>query len=220
MKGLEAHLQNQYFQITPTHTLSLSLSLKTTSKMSKHNNDDNKNILAIFGATGHQGSSIIHYVQNDATLSQKYPIIRAITRDVNSDQAKQLALSNNNSHVKIEVVRGDAQDSTSLAAALAGAHTVFAMTTPDFGPDAVGAEYARTQAIADAAVSQGVEYLVFSTLPAVGEISGGKYARVTPFDAKAKAERYIRGLPIRSAFVSNPLPPLFYDFVSLDLWLL
>ena len=175
--------------------------------MSKHNNDNNKNILAIFGATGHQGSSIIHYVQNDATLSQKYPIIRAITRDVNSDQAKQLALSNNNSHVKIEVVRGDAQDSTSLAAALAGAHTVFAMTTPDFGPDAVGAEYARAQAIADAAVSQGVEYLVFSTLPAVGEISGGKYARVTPFDAKAKAERYIRGLPIRSAFVSNPLPP-------------
>jgi uncharacterized protein YbjT (DUF2867 family) len=36
----------------------------------------------------------------------------------------------------------------------------------------------------------------------VSEISGGKYINVTPFDAKAKAEQYIRGLPIKSAFLS------------------
>jgi uncharacterized protein YbjT (DUF2867 family) len=42
-------------------------------------------ILAVFGATGQQGNSIIIHVLNDAVLSQAYSI-RAITRDVNSPQ--------------------------------------------------------------------------------------------------------------------------------------
>jgi uncharacterized protein YbjT (DUF2867 family) len=33
-------------------------------------------------------------------------------------------------------------------------------------------------------------------------MSNGKYTKFTPFDAKAKAEQYIRGLPIKSAFFS------------------
>lgn len=82
-------------------------------------------------------------------------------------------------------------------------HTIFAMTTPDFGPDALEVEFNNAKTIADVAIEKGVEYIIFSTLPVVREISGDKYTKVTPFDAKAKAEEYIRGLKkIKSAFIS------------------
>jgi uncharacterized protein YbjT (DUF2867 family) len=151
-------------------------------------------ILAVFGATGQQGGSVINYVLNDPELSQKYKI-RAITRDVNSEKAKQLK-------ERVEVVQGNVLNRASLETALTGVHTVFAMTTPSFGPDGSEVEYNSGKTIADVAVEKGAEYIIFSTLPPVKEISGGKYTKVTPFDAKAKAEQYIRGLHIKSAFYS------------------
>jgi uncharacterized protein YbjT (DUF2867 family) len=152
------------------------------------------NILAVFGATGVQGGSLINYVLNDPELSQKYRI-RAITRDVDSEKAKQLK-------EKTEVVQADIFNKSSLEAALEGVHTVFAVTVPSFGPDGLEIEYSSGKTIADVAVQKGSKYIIFSTLPAVSEISGGKYSHVYMFDAKAKIEHYIRGLPIKSAFVS------------------
>ncbi|KFZ23669.1 hypothetical protein V502_01852 [Pseudogymnoascus sp. VKM F-4520 (FW-2644)] len=153
------------------------------------------NILAILGATGQQGGSIVNFVLNDPELSQKYKI-RAITRDVNSEKAKKLK-------EKVEVVQGDVLDQASLKAALTGVHTVFSVTTPSFGPNALEDEYNTGKAIADVAVESGAQYIIFSTLTAIKEISGGKYANVFPFDAKAKIEQYIRGLPIKSAFYAG-----------------
>ncbi|KAI9931370.1 hypothetical protein ASPWEDRAFT_37841 [Aspergillus wentii DTO 134E9] len=152
------------------------------------------NILAVFGATGQQGGSVISHVLNDPELAQKYKI-RAITRDVNSTKAQQLK-------EKVEVVRGDVFKPASLETALTGTHTIFAMTTPSLGPDGLEIEYNSAKAIADVAIQKGAQYIIFSTLPSVSEISGGKYTRVSPFDAKAKAEQYIRSLPIKSAFFS------------------
>ncbi|KAI1390641.1 uncharacterized protein F4822DRAFT_441937 [Hypoxylon trugodes] len=171
-------------------------------------------ILAVFGATGKQGSSVVNYVLNDPELSRKYKI-RAITRDVNSEKAKKL-------EEKVEVVRGDVLDRSSLGTALAGVHTVFAVTTPFatnvplFGPKGLESEYNQAKNIADAAVEQGAQYIIFSTLPSPTKISGGKWTSVTPFDAKEKAEQYIRGLPIKSAFVS---PGGFMEnYVDLGFW--
>ncbi|SLM37320.1 NmrA-like domain [Lasallia pustulata] len=138
--------------------------------------------------------NIINYVLNDPELSQKYKI-RAITRDANAEKAKQLK-------EKLEVVQGDVLNRASLKTALTGAHTVFAMATPSFGPDGLEVEYNSGKTIAAVAVEKGAEYIMFSTLPPAKEISGGKYTKVTPFDAKAKAEQYIRGLHIKSAFYS------------------
>ncbi|MCJ1235574.1 hypothetical protein MMC14_003545 [Varicellaria rhodocarpa] len=151
-------------------------------------------VLAVFGATGQQGSSVINYVLKDSELSQKYKI-RAITRDTNSEKAKQLK-------EKVEVVRGDVLNRATLETALTGAHTIFAMTTPSFGPGALEIEYNSGKTIADVAAEKGAEYIIFSTLPPVAEISGGKFTKVNPFDAKAKAEQYIRSLHIKSAFYS------------------
>ena len=151
-------------------------------------------ILAVFGATGQQGGSVINHVLNDLELSQRYKI-RAITRDVNSEKAEQLKK-------KVEVVYGDVLDRASLETALVGVHTIFAMTTNSFAPDGFDVQYNTARTIAAVAIEQGAEYIIFSTLPAVQEISGGKYTKVTPFDAKAKAEQHIRGLPIKSSFCS------------------
>lgn len=123
--------------------------------------------------------------------------VRAITRDVNSEKAQKLK-----EEYGVEVVSGDVTSSASLATALAGIHTVFAMTTPALGPDAFDVELDNAKRIADVAVQQGVEYIIWSTLPSVRDISKGKYTAVVPFDAKAAAEEYIRTLPIKSAFLS------------------
>lgn len=160
-------------------------------------------VLVVFGGTGKQGGSVVEHVINDPELSQKYNV-RCITRDVDSDKAKQL-------REKVEVVQGDVNDRESLERALTGANTVFAMTTFDFSPNAREVEFGHAKAIADVAVEKGVEYIIFSTLPGISDISGGKYTRVFPFDAKAKAEQYIRGLPIRSAFFA---PGAFMDNIT------
>lgn len=154
-------------------------------------------LLVVFGATGHQGSSVIDFVINDPELSQQYKL-RAITRDVTSDKIKHLQESRKD----IEVIQADISDRSSLEYALTGAHYVFAMTTPSFGPDSLDVELNSAKRIADVAVEKGVEYFIFSTLPSVMELSGGKYTKVAPFDEKAKAEAYIRGLPMKSAFYS------------------
>lgn len=130
--------------------------------------------LAVFGATGNQGSSVITHVLNDPELSETYRL-RAITRDTSTEPARALASKLGSLG---EVVAGDANDRASLEKALEGVHTVFSMTTPVFGPDGFDAEFTAGKNIADAAVAKGVEYIFFSTLPNVSEISGGKYTLV------------------------------------------
>jgi len=154
-------------------------------------------ILAVFGATGQQGSSVVNNVLKDPELSKEYQL-RAITRNVDSEKAKELRERN------VEVVEGDAEDPASLKRALKGVHTVFAMTAPSLDPGRKAPldEYEVIKSMADIAVQVGVQYFIFSTLPPVSEISGGKYVQVVNFDIKAKGEKYIRGLPIKSAFVS------------------
>ena len=151
-------------------------------------------VLAVFGATGQQGGSIFDYVLHDAELSKQYNL-RAITRDVDSEKSQQLKK-------KVDTVQGDASDAASLKRALSGAHTVFAMTNPDFGPNGFETEYNAGKSIADAAVEAGASYIIFSTLPSISDLSGGKYKKVVHFDAKAEVEKYIRGLKIKSAFFS------------------
>lgn len=149
-------------------------------------------LLAVLGATGQQGSSVVDFVVNDKELSQTYAV-RAVTRDACSDKAKQLSK-------KVEVAQADVADRSSLERALTGVHTLYAMTTPAFGVDALNVEYNIIKQIADVAVAKGVAYIIFSTLPSVSKISAGKYKGVTPFDAKALGEDYIRTLPIKSSF--------------------
>jgi uncharacterized protein YbjT (DUF2867 family) len=150
-------------------------------------------LLVIFGATGQQGGSIVSHVLNDAELSKQYRI-RAITRDPSSSSAQSLK------KMDVDVVKADLTDQSSLHVAMKGAHTVFALTAPTFGSDAKAQEASQGKAMADVAVAEGVQYIIFSSLPHVSMVSGGKYTKVSGFDAKAEIQEYILTLPIRSAF--------------------
>ncbi|KIW17985.1 hypothetical protein PV08_02271 [Exophiala spinifera] len=150
-------------------------------------------ILAVFGATGTQGGSVISNVLSDPELSQRYKL-RAITRDNNSSKAQALKKR------QVEVVTDDSSNPASIESALTGADFVFLMSTPSWGPNAVEDEFNTIKSIADIAVRQGLEYIIFSTLPSCSQMSQGKYTAVTAFDAKAQGEEYIKSLPIKSAF--------------------
>lgn len=155
-----------------------------------------KKILAVFGATGNQGSSVVNHVLSSPSLSSQFSI-RAITRTV--DAPASLALKARD----IEVVQGDLADPSSLSIALSGVHSIFLVNAPIFGPGSYEKEYELITKAADAAVAAGVEFIVFSTLPNLTEQTKGKYTNISSFDAKAAAEKYIRGLSVKSAFVAG-----------------
>lgn len=150
-------------------------------------------LLVVFGATGNQGGSIVQTVLSDPTLSSEYRV-RAVTRNAGSPKAQ--ALKNQN----VEVVEADADSPESLPSALAGAHTVFSLTTSIYDEKLEQRELAHGKGVADAAVAAGAQYLIFSTLAHIGRVSGWKYNRGGHFDSKAEVEEYIRTLPIKSAF--------------------
>ena len=149
-------------------------------------------LLVVCGATGQQGGSVIDFVLNDSELSKQFKI-RGITRDPSSSSAQSLQSKG------VEVVAADVEDPASIQKAFVGAHTVFAMTSPDMR-DTMASELRQGRTLVDAAVATDVQYYIFSTLPNVSKISGGKYTKVAGFDGKAITEEYIRTLPIRSAF--------------------
>jgi uncharacterized protein YbjT (DUF2867 family) len=150
-------------------------------------------ILVVFGATGNQGGSVVNYVINDPELSKQYKV-RGITRDPSKPAAQALQEKG------VEVMEGDADDKDSLKQVMKGAHTVFGFTATVYDDQTKSREIAQGKALADAAVVAGVQYFIYSSLPHVGKISGGKYQHVEQFDSKAEVEEYIRTLPIKSAF--------------------
>ena len=60
-------------------------------------------------------------------------------------------------------------------------------------------EYSQGKAIADAAVSVGASYIIFSTQARPSTLSGGRMI-LDSLEVKAEIEDYIRSLPIKSAF--------------------
>lgn len=152
-------------------------------------------VLAVFGATGNQGSSVIRHVLGDSELSAIYKI-RAVTRDISTAKAKLPSTGG------IEIVAADLDDQSSLITALQGAHAVFALTTTNYAGPGGHSEIDQGRNLVDAAISTKVEFLVWSTLPSPTSLSNGKYKKVTSFDAKASIEEYIRSKNVKSAFYS------------------
>lgn len=89
----------------------------------------------------------------------------------------------------------------SLVQALQGSHSVFLVTTPDWGNAGSDAELVHGKNVADAAKEAGVQHLIFSSLLNVTETSGGRLKHVPHFDHKAKVEEYIRSIGVPATFV-------------------
>ena len=132
---------------------------------------NSKRLIAVVGATGHQGGGVVRALQSRGRFK-----VRALTRN----PGKHRGLAD-------EVVEGDLTRSATLRAAFEGAHGVFVVTNFWEGAD----ELEQAKAAIAAAKAAGVKHFIWSTLPDVEKLSGGKID-VPHFTRKAKVDRLVR----------------------------
>ena len=127
---------------------------------------NNEKLIAVIGATGHQGGAVVRALQASGQFK-----VRALSRD----PGKHRELAD-------EVVEADLNRPETLQAAFAGAHGVFLVTNfREAGTDELKQATAAIRAAKDA----GIKHFVWSTLPDVEAISGGKF-NVPHFTGRAK----------------------------------
>jgi uncharacterized protein YbjT (DUF2867 family) len=163
-----------------------------------------KKVIAVMGATGAQGGGLVRAIQADRNSDF---IARAVTRDVNSDKAKELA------KLGAEVVAADIDDLDSLKRAFQGAFGAYCVTFfwAHLSPDK---EKAEAKNMAQASKHAGLEHVIWSTLedtrtrvPLSDDrmpTLKGQY-KVPHFDAKGESDKYFveAGVPVtfsRAAF--------------------
>jgi uncharacterized protein YbjT (DUF2867 family) len=133
---------------------------------------NDEKVIAVTGATGQQGGAVVRALQAGGQFK-----VRALTR--NPAQHRDLA---------DEVVEADLDRPETLRAAFAGAYGVFLVT--NFWEEGTD-ELKQATAAVRAAKNAGVKHFIWSTLPNVEAISGGKI-HVPHFTGKAKIDRIVR----------------------------
>ncbi|WP_026819749.1 NmrA/HSCARG family protein [Arthrobacter castelli] len=146
--------------------------------------------IAVFGATGNQGSAVI-----DALLEEG-ATVRGLVRQPGSDRAQALADRG------VELAYADVEDPPSLSKALAGVDAFFFMTTigGHSGEEADG-EASQGITLADAAAAAGVRHVVFDSVGGAERQSG-----VPHFESKRRVEEHLETLSPASTIVR----PVFF----------
>src|SRR5436189_4502666 len=134
---------------------------------------NNKTLIAVIGATGQQGGGVLRALQASGQFK-----VRALTR--NPGEHRELAE---------EVVEADLDKPETLKAAFEGAQGVFLVT--NFWAYGGADEFKQATAAVRAAKDSGVKHFIWSTLPDVEAISGGKF-NVPHFTGKAKIDRVVK----------------------------
>ena len=156
-----------------------------------------KKIIVVFGSTGAQGGGVVRAILND---SNSEFAVRAVTRDPNSDKAKELA------KMGAEVVKGEIDDLQSLKRILSGAYGAYFVTFfwDHFSPEK---EKSEAKNMAEAAKEAGLKHVIWSTLEDTRKYIPlddnrmptlqGKY-KVPHFDAKGESNQYFidAGVPV------------------------
>jgi uncharacterized protein YbjT (DUF2867 family) len=133
---------------------------------------NNKKLIAVIGATGQQGGGVVRALQASSQFK-----VRALSR--NPGKHRELAE---------EVVEADLNRPETLKAAFEGAHGVFLVTNyREAGAD----EIKQATAVVRAAKDAGVKHFIWSTLPDVEQVSGGKF-HVPHFTGKARIDRIVK----------------------------
>ena len=150
---------------------------------------NDRKLIAVIGATGKQGGAVVRALQASGQFK-----VRALTR--NPGKHRELAE---------EVVEADLDRPETLKAAFEGAHGVFLVTNFwEEGTDELKQATAAVRAAKDA----GVKHFIWSTLPDVEAISGGKL-HVPHFTGKAKIDRIVK----EAGFAHHTfvIAPFFYQ---------
>lgn len=146
-------------------------------------------LIAVVGASGQQGGAVVRALQASGRFR-----VRALTRN-----------PANHPQLGDEVVLADFNRPETLQAAFAGAHGAFVVTNAwEAGAD----EAKQALAAIDAAKRAGVRHFIWSTLPDVEAISGGRI-QVPHFTDKAKVERQVREAGF--AYHSFVIAPFYYQ---------
>ena len=145
----------------------------------------------MIGATGQQGGAVVRALQTDGQFK-----VRALSRNPGKHGG-----------IAEEVVEADLDRPETLEAAFEKAHGVFLVTNFwEKGTD----EIKQTTAAIRAAKNAGVKHFVWSTLPNVDAISGGKF-NVPHFTGKAKVDRIVK----EAGFANHTfvIAPFYYQNV-------
>src|SRR5258708_3787992 len=148
----------------------LSFSRNEIQRKHTHMRRTNEALIAVIGATGQQGGAVVRALQASSQFK-----VRALSRT--PDKHGKLAE---------EVVKADLDRPETLNAAFEGAHGVFLVTN----------ELKQATAAVRAAKGAGVKHFIWSTLPDVEAISGGKLD-VPHFTVKAKIDRIVKEAGLR-----------------------
>jgi uncharacterized protein YbjT (DUF2867 family) len=115
---------------------------------------ETKKIITVFGATGAQGGGLAHAILQD----KNSPFgVRAVTRDINSDKAKELA------QLGAELVTADIDDHQAVENALKGAYGAFFVTF-FWAHYSAEKEKAEAAIFATAAKQARLKHVIWSTL--------------------------------------------------------
>jgi uncharacterized protein YbjT (DUF2867 family) len=156
--------------------------------------------IVVFGATGGQGGGLANAILDDPNSEFS---VRAITRNLNSEKAKNLERKG------AEIVNADIDDPASLQRALQGAYGAYFVTFfwEHFSPER---ELAEAKSMATAAKETGLKHVIWSTLedtrlyiplsddrmPTLME----KY-KVPHFDAKGESDKFFTDLGVPTTFL-------------------
>jgi len=159
-----------------------------------------KKIIAVVGATGAQGGGLVRAILEDPSGGFAP---RAITRDANSDKAKELA------KLGAEVVVADVDDADGLKRAFRGAHGAYCVTFywAHMKPEK---EVAEAVLMARAAKDAGLQHVIWSTLEDTRRwvpLSDdrmptlmAKY-KVPHFDAKGESDHVFSDMGVPTTFL-------------------
>lgn len=144
---------------------------------------NSERIVLVTGATGRQGGAVYRHLQKKGFK------LRALVRDPNSNQARQLMGYGQ------EVFQGSLDDPDSLMHAMDGVYGVFSVQ-----PHSAN-EIQQGVAIIEAAKRQGVSHFVYSSVASADEETG-----IPHFESKVKVEEHLRSSGLQHTIVR----PVFF----------
>lgn len=159
-----------------------------------------RKIIAVVGATGAQGGGLVRAILADPNGGFA---VRALTRDINSPKARQLA------RLGAEVVAANVDDEASMRQAFAGAYGAYCVTFfwDHFSPER---EQKEARIMAAAARAAGLKHVVWSTLEDTRKwvplsdssmpTLGGRY-KVPHFDGKGEIDHVFADLGVPTTYL-------------------